>query len=387
MTYSFVEPDLSASRRPLVDFARAPSRSRLEALADPAATVCLDMRQGTLVEQGDAVVALLADLDPGQRAGLTALGDAGRTVLIAPARTGRPESRRLVAFSHPDGRITEIATYTDDIAPTPPAANDRQLTGTRAVLSAAPHKALTHQRVLVTASTDALGLDVATAFGRAGASVVFHGRRPEFVPPAGGEGAVVTYVCADLDQPNGAVALAEQAASALGGPVTTLVNNLGPWDGTPVSEVSPAAWSAALQSGVTAHLRLSQLVAPGMREAGRGRIYNITTASTSKRSHGTYGFVKAALALLTEALAVELAPEITVNSVAPGQIEESVALMNSLNAAAVPAMLALTPLGRFVTRAEIADVLVALTNPAFDAMTGATIPLAGGYQLSFDEGA
>ena len=224
---------------------------------------------------------------------LTALGDAGRTVLIAPARTGRPESRRLVAFSHPDGRITEIATYTDDIAPTPPAANDRQLTGTRAVLSAAPHKALTHQRVLVTASTDALGLDVATAFGRAGASVVFHGRRPEFVPPAGGEGAVVTYVCADLDQPNGAVALAEQAASALGGPVTTLVNNLGPWDGTPVSEVSPAAWSAALQSGVTAHLRLSQLVAPGMREAGRGRIYNITTASTSKRSHGTYGFVKA----------------------------------------------------------------------------------------------
>jgi NAD(P)-dependent dehydrogenase (short-subunit alcohol dehydrogenase family) len=377
-------PELTAIRGSLLDLARDPSEAKLAVIADRSAAVSINMRPGT----GTELVALLSCLDPAQRAGLAAIGDGGRTVLIAPARTGHPDTRKLVAFSHPEGVLTEIAAYADDVPAEYVGQACPPLPGTRAFPAASPHRALTAQRVLVSASTDALGLAIATAFVTAGASVVFHGRRAAFDLPEAVGDATVGYVSADLAEPAGADYLAEQAAAALGGPVTVLVNNLGPWDGTPVSQVSAQAWRQALQSGLTAQLRLAQLVAPGMREAGHGRIVNITTASTAKRSHGTYGFVKAALAFLTEALAVELAPEITVNSVAPGQIEESVPLMNSLSPAAVPAMLALTPLGRFVTRAELAQAIVTITtSPAFDMMTGATIPLGGGYHLAADEGA
>jgi NAD(P)-dependent dehydrogenase (short-subunit alcohol dehydrogenase family) len=377
-------PEPTAVPDQLLDFARSPGQAKLDTLLDPSATVNINMRSGA----GAELVAALSGLDPAQRAGLTVIGGAGRSALIAPARTGQPHTRKLIVFSHPEGLVTEIAAYTDDHAAESARGSGPALAGTRAFPAALPHQALTAQRVLVSASTDALGLAVASAFVAAGASVVFHGRRAAFdLPEATGQ-ATVGYVSADLAEPEGADYLAEQAASALGGPVTVLVNNLGPWDGTPVSQVSPTAWQQALQAGLTAQLRLAQLVAPGMREAGRGRIVNITAASAAKHNHGTYGFVKAALAFLTEALAVELAPEITVNSVAPGQIEESVPLMNSLDPVAVPAMLALTPLGRFVTRAEFARAIVTIaTSAAFDMMTGASIPLGGGYHLACDEGA
>jgi NAD(P)-dependent dehydrogenase (short-subunit alcohol dehydrogenase family) len=371
-------------RASVLALARDPSEARFAALVDPSAVVQINLRTAS---SGD-LLALLGGLDVAQRASLTAVGDDGRTVLIAPARTGRPQTRSLMTFSHPGGTVTEIVAYSDAATPGPAEVGATSLPGSRALPGASPHKAVSSYGVLVTASTDALGLAIGTAFVSAGASVVFHGRRADFEPPAAAEHATVAYVSADLSEPDGADRLAVQAAAALGRPITVLVNNLGPWDGTPVSEVAPAAWQQALQSGFTSQLRLAQLVAPGMREAGRGRIVNITTVSTSKRNHGTYSFVKAGLAFLTEALAIELAPEITVNSVAPGQIEESVPLMNSLNPTAARAMLELTPLGRFVTRTEIADAVVSIAmSPPFDTMTGASLPLGGGYQLAFDGGA
>jgi hypothetical protein len=271
--------ELTAVRGPLLDFARSPGEAKLAALLDPSATVSINMRAGT----GAELVAALSGLDCAQRAGLTMIGGEGRSVLIAPARTGQPHTRKLIVFSHPEGLVTEIAAYTDDVAAESARGSGPALAGTRAFPTTSPHRALTAQRVLVSASTDALGLAIASAFVAAGASVVFHGRRTAFdLPEATGQ-ATFAYVSADLAEPEGADYLAEQAASALGGPVTVLVNNLGPWDGTPVSQVSPQAWQQALQSGITAQLRLAQLVAPGMREAGRGRIVNITAASTAKR--------------------------------------------------------------------------------------------------------
>ncbi|MCW2523036.1 MAG: fabG [Frankiales bacterium] len=382
-------PSATDVRAAILDLARRPSETSLAAIAEPALRVNLNARASTATE----LIDLLRGIDVAQRAGLSLLAHAGRSVLIAPARPGQPHTRRLISFSHPAGLLTEVAAYGDDVeeAPSTAAASAPVLSATRAIAQASPRSAASHRRVLVTASTDALGLAIANAYVAAGASVVFHGRRPHFdlpTPERVAADATLGYVSADLADPGAADQLAAEAASALGGPINVLINNLGPWDGTPVSQVDPQAWQQALQAGFSSQLRLAQLVAPGMREAGYGRIVNITTASTNKRNHGTYGFVKAALTFLTEALAVELAPEITVNAVAPGQIEESVPLMNSLNPAAVPAMLALTPLSRFGTRAELAQAVVTLTtNPAFDLLTGATIPLGGGYHLAFDEGA
>ena len=171
--------ELTAVRGPLLDFARSPGEAKLAALLDPSATVSINMRAGT----GAELVAALSGLDCAQRAGLTMIGGEGRSVLIAPARTGQPHTRKLIVFSHPEGLVTEIAAYTDDVAAESARGSGPALAGTRAFPAASPHRALAAQRVLVSASTDALGLAIASAFVAAGASVVFHGRRTAFDLP------------------------------------------------------------------------------------------------------------------------------------------------------------------------------------------------------------
>jgi NAD(P)-dependent dehydrogenase (short-subunit alcohol dehydrogenase family) len=381
------ESGLRELRRALLDFVATPTSVVLRALAAPDARLCIDMRRSLLSDDSASLLALLEELQPAQRAGMTAFGHDGRTVLVAPAAGDRPESRKVLVFSHPEaGRVSEVVVYTDGTVPPAETSSVDAVTpigATRSSVAAglgSPFE-LERARVLVTASSDALGFEIASAFLRAGASVAFHGARPSLSVPEPRERAMCAYVRADLSNPAEAERLVLESVSALGGPITILVNNLGPWDSTPLSAISDQAWLEGMQANLGAALQLCQLVAPGMREAGRGSIINISASSAYTRDHGLYGFAKAALGLATESLAVELAPYITVNAVAPGQIEESVPLMNSIDPGAVPHMLSRTPAGRFVTRAEIADLVVALTGPTFDMVTGAVIPADGGYRI------
>ena len=67
----------------------------------------------------------------------------------------------------------------------------------------------------------------------------------------------------------------------------------------------------------------AQQVAPGMNARGWGRIINISAGSAFLRNHSVYGLAKAAVRFLTEELALEMKPGVTVNAIAPGQIAES----------------------------------------------------------------
>lgn len=325
--------------------------------------------------------SLLNEFTPAQRAGVSLLGDDARTVVIVPESPGQPGSRTLFLVSHPEGqRITELIVYIDEVT----GGNARgEFPASSGAAFALPRpeivkRSMADERVLVTASTDGLGAAVAQAFVRAGAQVVVHGRRAD--------GAVdrlgATYVAADLSDPAGIDTLAAAAATALGGPVTTLINNLGPWDDTPLSMADYAAWQVSLQANVVAAGRLAALLAPGMRNVGTGRIVNISAVSAFLADNGLYGLAKAAVDSLTAALAVELAPDINVNAVAPGQIQESAAFMDGVEPGAVARMLKMAPSGRFVTRQEIADVVLALCGTPFDMLTGATVPLDGGARLA-----
>jgi NAD(P)-dependent dehydrogenase (short-subunit alcohol dehydrogenase family) len=90
---------------------------------------------------------------------------------------------------------------------------------------------------------------------------------------------------------------------------------------------------------------------------------------------------KQALSFLAEELALELGPEITVNAVAPGQIAESADDIAAYDPSFVERAIAHTPAGRLVTRAEVAELVVALCGPSFDMVTGATLPVDGGWRL------
>jgi NAD(P)-dependent dehydrogenase (short-subunit alcohol dehydrogenase family) len=93
-----------------------------------------------------------------------------------------------------------------------------------------------------------------------------------------------------------------------------------------------------------------------------------------------FGLAKQALIYLTEAWAVELAPQVTVNAIAPGQIEDS-ELIDTIDPNYKRVLRAQSPLGRLVTRQEIADVILQLCAGPFSSLTGQTLRLDAGWTL------
>jgi NAD(P)-dependent dehydrogenase (short-subunit alcohol dehydrogenase family) len=80
---------------------------------------------------------------------------------------------------------------------------------------------------------------------------------------------------------------------------------------------------------------------------------------------------------MTEALALELAPEVRVNAIAPDLLADNEAMKPDFVQQAVAA----TPLGRLVSRAEVAEMVCLLCTPAFDIVTGQTIVMDGGRSI------
>jgi NAD(P)-dependent dehydrogenase (short-subunit alcohol dehydrogenase family) len=165
------------------------------------------------------------------------------------------------------------------------------------------------------------------------------------------------------------------------GRVDILVNNAGPFSMTPFSELPESEWDRIWNANVKAAYIASQLMAPAMRAEGFGRIVNISAVSSVLRNHSIYGLAKSALLFLTEELATELGPEITVNAVAPGQILESAADIAEFDPTFVERAIAATPAGRLVTRDEVADVVIDLCRPDRSGLTGVVVPVDGGFRL------
>lgn len=185
----------------------------------------------------------------------------------------------------------------------------------------------------------------------------------------------------DTTTGDGVRLLVEAAMSALDGRIDVLVNNSGPFTMSPFVELPEAEWDRILNANLKAAYLASQLVAPGMRERGWGRIVNISAVSTHLRNHSLYGLAKNAMNFLTEELAVELGPEVTVNAVEPGQIIESAADIAEFDPTFVPRAIEATPAGRLVSRAEVAEIVALIASPAFDMVTGAVIPVDGGFRF------
>jgi NAD(P)-dependent dehydrogenase (short-subunit alcohol dehydrogenase family) len=182
---------------------------------------------------------------------------------------------------------------------------------------------------------------------------------------------------ADLAQDGAPEQLAADVESALG-PVQLLINNAGPYADAPFRTLKPAVWDTIMAANLKAPYLLAQNMAPPMERLGWGRIVNLGATSGFVRTHSVFGLAKAALLTLTESLALELAPAITVNAVVPSQIA-------SARTDAMPvykeAAIAGTPLGRLVTEQEIAHMMALVCSPQFDFVTGRAIVVDGGRAL------
>jgi NAD(P)-dependent dehydrogenase (short-subunit alcohol dehydrogenase family) len=237
---------------------------------------------------------------------------------------------------------------------------------------------------LVTAASRTLGAAIASGLAQAGAQTAIHYFRSResaesLASQLRAHGLQAQTFGADGQDPAQVRALAAAVSAAWGG-VDILVNNLGPYTDTPLLALPETEWDWILTTHLKAPHLLVQALAPGMRARGWGRIINISAVSAFIRSHSVFGLAKQALIYLTEAWAVELAPQVTVNAIAPGQIEDS-ELIDTIDPDYKRVLRAQSPLGRLVTRQEITDVIIQLCAGPFGTFTGQTLRLDAGWTL------
>jgi pteridine reductase len=174
--------------------------------------------------------------------------------------------------------------------------------------------------------------------------------------------------------------LPELVAATVGrfGRLDVLVNNASGFSPTPIGTATPEQWQALFDANARAPFFLAQAAAPHLRASG-GAIVNLVDiyAERPLRDHAVYCMSKAALVMATRSLALELAPEVRVNAVAPGAILWA---DDGTDDHRKEAMLARTPLRRTGTPEEIADAVHWLaTRAAFT--TGEVIRVDGGRVL------
>jgi NAD(P)-dependent dehydrogenase (short-subunit alcohol dehydrogenase family) len=248
-------------------------------------------------------------------------------------------------------------------------------------------KSLGGKVALVTGGYRNLGAAVAEVLAQKGAQVVISGAHPPESPQAQQElariracGVRAEAIGADLRRSTEVRRLCRQALESLGR-VDILVNNAGPFSMDPYLTLSEETWDTVIDVNLKTIYLTAQELAPQMKKNKWGRIVNVSAGSAFVRNHGVYTLAKAAVNVLTESLALELGPEITVNTVAPGQIAESVPEISKLDPAFGERYAARAPAGRLIHRGEVAEVIAELCTPAFDMVTGMTLRLDGGAEI------
>jgi len=220
----------------------------------------------------------------------------------------------------------------------------------------------------------ARGVDVAFSYAR---SKVEADEAAAIVQASGRRSAVFQ---ADLSQPAACASLVESAAGALGR-LDILINMASVYVQRPFDSLTAADWNAALDVDLRAAFLCAHAAAPHMRRQGGGRIVNFSdwvAKSGRPRYSGflPYYVAKAGAIALTEALALELAPDnILVNAIAPGPILAPPGTSDEESRAIEQA----TPLGRWGGEIEIAKGVLALLESDF--ITGETIRIDGGRHV------
>jgi NAD(P)-dependent dehydrogenase (short-subunit alcohol dehydrogenase family) len=165
------------------------------------------------------------------------------------------------------------------------------------------------------------------------------------------------------------------------GHIDILVHCAGPWSDTPFVELPEEEWDRILDTNLKGAYLASQIAVPSMKERGWGRVVVISAGSAFIRTHSIYGLAKAAIIHFVESLAVQIAPAVTVNAIAPGQIAETTEIFD-IDPAFVERAINYTPLGRLVTRKEVAQMVELIcTSPAMSSVTGHTFVMDGGWSL------
>lgn len=244
---------------------------------------------------------------------------------------------------------------------------------------------LTGRTAIVTGGTRGLGRGMTEGLAEAGAKVMILASG-ESVFAAAEEmragGLDVQGMRCDLFDPAQVEAVFARAVEALGGRLDILVNNAGVQRRHPAEDFPAEDWDAVIRVNLSAVFQLCQLAGRVMLRQGRGKIINM--ASMLSYFGGftvpAYAASKGAVAQLTKALTNEWAARgVCVNAIAPGYMatEMNTALIHDEGRNAE--ISARIPMHRWGTPDDLKGVAVFLASRASDYLSGAVIPVDGGY--------
>lgn len=242
---------------------------------------------------------------------------------------------------------------------------------------------LTGRAAVVTGGNGGIGLGMARGLAAAGARVLAVGRDAAKNAAAVGElGGEAAAFQADLTQPDSCRAAVEDAV-ARWGRLDILVNNAGTNVRKPVHEISLEEWRAVLDINLTAAFLCTQAAFEPMRQAGGGKVINIGSMMSIFAAPfvPAYAASKGGIVQLTKATAAAWAEHnIQANAVLPGWIDTALTRRGRREVEGLhERVLARTPAGRWGEPDDLAGIAVFLASPASDFVTGAAIPVDGGF--------
>jgi 3-hydroxybutyrate dehydrogenase len=258
------------------------------------------------------------------------------------------------------------------------------------------------KRAFITGSFQGIGLGIATALAAEGASIVLHGladeatiAQAEKAVMAAGASMVESHVS---DLRDSAATEALIAKILANGPVDILCNNAGIQHTATIEEMPREKWNDIIAINLTSFFDTMRLLLPQMKERGYGRVINTASvhglvASMAKApyvsaKHGVIGLTKVA-ALEYANVGNAQSGGVTVNAICPGwvetaliepQIQAKVDAHNGDRAAGIADLLSeKQPSRRMSSPADIGAVAVFLSSQAAHNITGAAIPVDGGW--------
>ena len=248
---------------------------------------------------------------------------------------------------------------------------------------------LSGKTAIVTGGARGLGLAIARAFGRAGASVIIAGE-----DDAEGQKALASlqadasdamWLCCDVTKEIDQTALVEQAIARFGA-IDILVANAGV-AGTSRGSApfDPGDYRRVMAVNLDSVAQLCALVLPHMQASGGGSIILMASLAglRGNRSLGAYALSKAALAQLARNLAVEFGSgNIRANALAPGFIRTDLAMPLLADPAFMERRMRSTPLGRPGEPEEVAGAALFLASRAGAFVTGQTLVIDGGTLIT-----
>jgi 2-deoxy-D-gluconate 3-dehydrogenase len=244
---------------------------------------------------------------------------------------------------------------------------------------------LTGKRVLVVGGAGEIGYAIAEAFLQFGALVVIVDKDSD-TPAKARELNKTWSNCIgftfDITDRKEVDESLKQAASFLNGPVEVLVNAAGIQRRYP-SEIFPDNdWDEVISVNLTSVFLYSKKVSQDMINSGYGKIVNVSSIMSQFGGVNipAYAASKGGVAQLTKAMSNDLSGRgIRINAISPGYINTSMNKAILEDSERTEKILNRTPLGRWGTPADLQGIAIFLASSASDFITGAVIPVDGGY--------